>query len=56
MPEKKEKKKEAFGVKEVGKDKNQVTTELTKTKAKKSLIVNYGTIDEKKNILNQIKK
>lgn len=51
-----EKKKASSSIKEVGKDKNQVTTELTKTKAKKSLIVNYGTVDEKKNILNQIKK
>jgi len=50
-----EKKKASSSIKEVGKDKNQVTTELTKTKAKKSLIVNYGTVDEKKNILNQIK-
>ena len=38
------------------KDKTQVATELTKTRAKKCLIINFGDEDGRSGIVKQIKK
>jgi hypothetical protein len=53
MPAKDKKKSEAAAAK---KDPSQISAELTKTKAKKCLMVNYGDVSERKNILKEIKK
>lgn len=57
MPAKDKKSDAAAKVKnDAKKDPSQISAELTKTKAKKCLMVNYGDVTERLNIMKTIKK
>lgn len=56
MPAKDKKSTAASKGKDGKKDPSQISAELTKTKAKKCLMVNYGDVTERLSIMKTIKK
>lgn len=56
MPAKDKKSAAAAKGKDDKKDPSQISAELTKTKAKKCLMVNYGDVTERLSIMKTIKK